>query len=64
VSQWSREHPELVGTDADPWMRDPYYRDAVEEFCSECGAYGRPLMNRHCSTCRAYLRRSEEDTES
>lgn len=31
MSQWHREHPELVGTDADPWMVHESYRIACEE---------------------------------
>lgn len=26
MSQWHREHPELAGTDADPWMQHESYR--------------------------------------
>jgi hypothetical protein len=26
MSQWHREHPELTGTDSDPWMRHDWYR--------------------------------------
>jgi hypothetical protein len=26
MSQWHREHPELTGTDADPWMIHEDYR--------------------------------------
>jgi hypothetical protein len=29
VSAWHREHPELVGTDADPWMIHESYRKAL-----------------------------------
>lgn len=30
MSQWSHEHPELVGTDADPWMIDGRHRLAAK----------------------------------
>jgi hypothetical protein len=29
MSQWHNEHPDLVGTDADPWMIHEDYRKAV-----------------------------------
>lgn len=29
MSGWHREHPELVGTDADPWMMHESYRRHV-----------------------------------
>lgn len=29
MSQWHREHPELTGTDADPWMIHESYRRLV-----------------------------------
>ena len=29
MSQWHREHPELAGTDADPWMQHEGYRKAA-----------------------------------
>jgi hypothetical protein len=29
MSQWHRDNPELVGTDADPWMRHESYRRLV-----------------------------------
>lgn len=29
MSGWHREHPELVGTDADPWMQHESYRRHV-----------------------------------
>jgi hypothetical protein len=29
MSQWHNEHPELVGTDADPWMIHADYRAAL-----------------------------------
>jgi hypothetical protein len=29
VSGWHRDNPELVGTDADPWMRHESYRRYV-----------------------------------
>jgi hypothetical protein len=29
MSGWHRENPELVGTDADPWMRHESYRRHV-----------------------------------
>lgn len=29
MSQWHREHPELTGTDRDPWMRLEGYRKLV-----------------------------------
>lgn len=28
---WSRDHPELVGTSADPWMMHASYRAAHDE---------------------------------
>lgn len=31
MSQWHRDHPELCGTDADPWMSVPVHRQAVDE---------------------------------
>lgn len=31
MSQWHREHPELAGTDADPWMQNEGYRQARAE---------------------------------
>jgi hypothetical protein len=31
MSGWHRENPELVGTDADPWMMHESYRRACEE---------------------------------
>lgn len=31
MSQWSHEHPELVGTDADPWMANPAHAAAHRE---------------------------------
>lgn len=31
MSQWHNEHPDLVGTDADPWMIHEGYRAAVRE---------------------------------
>lgn len=37
MSAWHRDHPELVGTDADPWVRSPGYRRAVEQCrCGVC----------------------------
>lgn len=29
MSGWHRENPELVGTDADPWMRHESYRRTI-----------------------------------
>jgi hypothetical protein len=31
MSAWHREHPELVGTDADPWMANPTHAAAHRE---------------------------------
>jgi hypothetical protein len=31
VSAWHRDNPELVGTDADPWMRNPTHAAAHRE---------------------------------
>lgn len=31
MSQWHREHPELAGTDADPWMQNPGHAAAARE---------------------------------
>lgn len=31
MSGWHREHPELAGTDADPWMANPSHRAAAQE---------------------------------
>lgn len=31
MSQWSHENPELVGTDADPWMANPAHAAAARE---------------------------------
>lgn len=31
MSQWHREHPELCGTSADPWMRNDLHRQAYDE---------------------------------
>jgi predicted RNA-binding Zn-ribbon protein involved in translation (DUF1610 family) len=31
VSAWHREHPELTGTDADPWMANPAHAAAALE---------------------------------
>lgn len=31
MSGWHREHPELVGTDADPWSIHPGYQASVRE---------------------------------
>lgn len=43
MSQWHRAHPELTGTDADPWMQHESYRKAVrieggptDDFASYC----------------------------
>jgi hypothetical protein len=42
MSSWHREHPELAGTDADPWMASPAHREAVREV--ECySRFGRSL---------------------
>lgn len=59
MSQWHREHPELAGTDADPWMQHDSYRKATEQhwresgdYCNECGTF---LMNHErglCEECR------------
>lgn len=37
MSGWHRDNPELVGTDADPWMMHESYRRACEEL--EVGVY-------------------------
>lgn len=29
MSQWHRDNPELMGTEADPWMRHESYRNAL-----------------------------------
>lgn len=29
MGEWHRENPELVGTDADPWMANPLHRRIV-----------------------------------
>jgi hypothetical protein len=29
MSQWHRDNPELMGTDADPWMQHESYRKAL-----------------------------------
>lgn len=34
MSAWHREHPELAGTEADPWMHIPSYRAAHDELVS------------------------------
>lgn len=31
MSSWHREHPELAGTDADPWMANPAHAAAARE---------------------------------
>lgn len=31
MSAWHRQHPELAGTDADPWMHNPGHRKAFED---------------------------------
>jgi hypothetical protein len=31
MSSWHNEHPELAGTDADPWMANPGYAAAARE---------------------------------
>jgi hypothetical protein len=31
MSSWHREHPELAGTDADPWMSNPGHAAAARE---------------------------------
>jgi hypothetical protein len=31
MSGWHREHPELTGTSADPWMANPSHRRAAQE---------------------------------
>jgi methionyl-tRNA synthetase len=45
VSSWHREHPELTGTDADPWMMHASYRDAMTYVKRLAGIYCR-----HCET--------------
>lgn len=35
MSRWHREHPELAGTDADPWMHNPGHRAAYESLVRE-----------------------------
>lgn len=35
MSQWHREHPELAGTDADPWMANKTHRRVTEQLIRE-----------------------------
>lgn len=35
MGSWHRENPELVGTDADPWMANPTHRKVFEQLRRE-----------------------------
>lgn len=55
MSQWHREHPELAGTDSDPWMRNPSYAQAMRDAeleCHECGKWRRGVEDGLCPICR------------
>jgi hypothetical protein len=58
MSQWHREHPELAGTDADPWMQHESYRKATSyvkrlsgDYCRECETFLQPGEHHVCSEC-------------
>jgi DnaJ-class molecular chaperone len=50
MSRWHRNHPELVGTSADPWTIHEDYRRLVErvaiDVCARCGGSGEIHFNR------------------
>jgi len=56
MSQWHREHPELIGTDADPWMDLPSYREAMRTTPRICGGCLRETSDLNyrnlCRRCR------------
>jgi hypothetical protein len=43
MSQWHREHPELFGTEADPWMQHKSYRRAVGPMLPESSTFPGPM---------------------
>ncbi len=51
MSQWHREHPELAGTDRDPWMQHASYRHAMSEVKAMSGDY--------CRVCEEFLESGE-----
>lgn len=53
MSQFHRHHPELVGTDADPWMQHEWYRNSLPPTEAEVDdAYYRlPQATRRCWDC-------------
>jgi len=54
MSQWHRENPDLVGTEDDPAMINPGYRQAVqsvERQCPECGQWDLLTDDGVCVEC-------------
>lgn len=60
MSQWSHNNPDLVGTDADPWMMHESYRDASryvkslspETYCRDCGNFLEHGERGLCEDCK------------
>lgn len=54
MGQFHREHPELIGTSADPWSQHESYRKAIAEVerdCEGCGRYTRLSLDGLCVEC-------------
>jgi hypothetical protein len=57
MSGWHRDNPELVGSDADPWMMHAGYRQAMRQhwrespdYC-ECGRFLEAHERGVCEEC-------------